>query len=676
MTDNTPDSNITPPASDNSGQNENNHQHSSRRHHTHAHGHRHESGRRFSQFVKRRDDREGRSGSSQLRKTEAFLAKQFLKITGILFILGAIWLMIGIYIPLKKITVPLSTTSILEKVTKISPPEHLTNGTLIPIIISIFFILLILVLSRRRKSVEMEAISLCAWIFAGLWWIFRYLETRNTFLLYGYFVAGSLIYLVFFLSNIVAGSYHDSPRVKKLMESTLIIANSSFYYASIVFLLYFSGLRTYEPVFTAILLISNVIIFYFAGNKNISYNKIPYLLFTGIISAMLLPWIFRMDYLLLFFAVFSVYLMVFSRYSGNQLSILLSLGAMTAMILIYLYQWIFEYLPVFFTENVLPDKLLFYKGLLSGFFVFLSVSINAKILEKVHISFSKKWFVRGTYRKILKGVFLLAVYLFSFWAFNYFISGLIPKQLIKPLIWCSFNSIYFICAILILAKQRSSFLPISFILAIILSLFLPMMGYSYTINIRDTYLESDSSFLAAFLYHYIVTGFLIILLLVLLRYVNRSFGGKKAFIKAFWVYFSLFILFLIYSEFNHLIVFLGYVRGVKIIEIITRNQQILISLLLAFCAIIILFIGFIRKTRFLRIYSLVIMAGIVAKIIIIDLPTIGPLTRTVVFLFLGAILLLISFFYSRVKHIFLAKHASHSSRRIQGSTRTIANDNS
>jgi len=158
--------------------------------------------------------------------------------------------------------------------------------------------------------------------------------------------------------------------------------------------------------------------------------------------------------------------------------------------------------------------------------------------------------------------------------------------------------------------------------------------------------------------------------------VNRSFGGKKVFIKAFWVYFSLFILFLLFSEFNHFIVFLSYVKGGKITEIIIRNHEILISLLLMICAIIILFMGFVRKTRFLRIYSLIILMGIIAKIIIIDLPTLGPLTKTVVFLFLGGMLLLISFFYSRIKHIFLSKHMSHSTKRIPGSTPTITNDNS
>jgi hypothetical protein len=513
----------------------------------------------------------------------------------------------------------------------------------------------------------LEIISLSTWILTGLWWIFKYTETGNSFLFYSYLVAASLIYLVFFLSNLVVRSYHDEPRVKRIMESILIIANSTFYYVSVAFLLYFFGHKQYEPVFTAILLIINLIIFYYAGNKKISYNHAPYLIFTGLIISMLLPWIINLNYLILFLSVFAIYLMIYSKYSGHQLSIILSLGAMAAMTLIYISKWIFEFLPSLFSENILPDTHLFYKGLIAGFFVVLSVSVNSKILMKLHIILSKKWFVRGSYRKILKAILLFAVYLLAYWVFNYFLLGLIPKQLIKTLIWCSFNSIYFIFVIVILAKQRSSFLPITFILAVFLSLFYPILVHTYNLNIRDTYLEADSTILPAFLFHYMVAGLLILLLLVLLRYVNRSFGGNKVIIEVYWVYFSLFILFLLYTEFNHIVFILSYIRGMKIAEIITRDHEILISFILMFCAFIILFMGLLRKTRFLRIYSLILLVGILAKIIIIDIPTLGHMTKMIVFLFLGVILLMISIFYSKVRHLFLSKHSSHSRRGIRGS---------
>jgi hypothetical protein len=659
MTDITPSSDLTPPVSDNPGQNETNHQHSSGRHHRHSHGHRHDQGGRFRSFGLRKDRSDDRSAGSNLRKTESFLAKQFLKIAGVLFIIGAVWMLLGVYNPLKKLAGPVDTTGFVEKVTHTESPGALSNAALFSIPLLTLFVIALLLLSRKKKSVELEFISLLAWVFTGLWWIFNYTVTRNTFLFYGFIVAGALIYLSFILANITGKGYLTSPGRNNILEWILIISNSSFYYAFIVFLLFFSGHKVYVPVFTALLLIINVIIFYFAGTKNISYNKVPYMLFTGIILSLLLPWIVKMDHLIIFFSVFSVYLMVFSRYSGNQPSILLSLGAISVMILLYVSKWIFEFLPSLFSENLLPDTHLFYKGLIAGSFVLLSVSINRNIFEKLHISFSKKWFSRGTYRKILKGAFLISAYLLSFWVFNYLISGLIPKELVKPLTWFSFNCLFFIITILVLAKQRSSFLPASFIAASALNLFYPILVQPYTVNIRDTFLESDSSFMWPFLFHYCVVGLVILLLMVFLRYVNRSFGGNKIFIKTCWVYCSLFIMFLVFTEFNHLIVMLGFVKGMRITEIITRNHEILVSFLLMICAIIILFMGFVRKTRFLRIYSLIILVGIIAKIILIDIPTLGTLTKTVVFLFFGAVLLLISFFYSRLRHLFLSKHTSH-----------------
>src|ERR1035438_5853398 len=108
-------------------------------------------------------------------------------------------------------------------------------------------------------------------------------------------------------------------------------------------------------------------------------------------------------------------------------------------------------------------------------------------------------------------------------------------------------------------------------------------------------------------------------------------------------------MFLLYTEFNHLIILLGYVRGMKFTGFIISHHEIIISLLLTFSTLIILYIGLIRKTRFLRIYSMILLAGILAKIMIIDLPTMGPITKTVLFLILGAMLLMISFFYTRVQ---------------------------
>ena len=196
-----------------------------------------------------------------------------------------------------------------------------------------------------------------------------------------------------------------------MTESAVILGNSAFYYAAVLFLTSYSGLKSYIPVFLAGMLIGSFIIFYMAGNKSIPFSRIPYLIFTGIIISMILPWFLKTDSLLLFFAVFSIYLLILSRFSGDQLSIALSLGSMAVMVMIYFYQWGHEFLPSFFAENPVPEKQLFILGLISGISVVSAVYVNYKILGKLHITFSKKWFSRHTNRKIIKGILLFAVYL-------------------------------------------------------------------------------------------------------------------------------------------------------------------------------------------------------------------------------------------------------------------------
>ena len=169
-----------------------------------------------------------------------------------------------------------------------------------------------------------------------------------------------------------------------------------------------------------------------------------------------------------------------------------------------------------------------------------------------------------------------------------------------------------------------------------MNLIYPLLVHRYNIDIRDTSLGSDSSFLNLFLYHYAVAGMLILLLFILLRYANRTFSGNKLFIKSYWVYFSLFLLFMLYAEYDHIIVMISYGKGKGIQGIMIRNREIILSFLFMLSAMVILLTGLVRKTRFLRIYSLILIVVILAKIIVVDIPTMGTRTKTFVFLYSGS----------------------------------------
>ena len=197
MTDQTPNADLSPPNPDQTGHTEHTHHHSSQGHHRHSHHHHRSSGDWFRNFGRTSRPGDRRSNSSNLRKTESLLAKHFLKIAGILFLLGAAWVIIGIYHPVEKIGGSINPITIAGNVTAMNPANHLPLATLIILLSLFLFSITVLMLSLRIKSIELELAALCIWIFTGLWWGYKYLETWNSGFLYGFIIAATLVYLSF-----------------------------------------------------------------------------------------------------------------------------------------------------------------------------------------------------------------------------------------------------------------------------------------------------------------------------------------------------------------------------------------------------------------------------------------------------------------------------------------------
>jgi uncharacterized membrane protein len=154
---------------------------------------------------------------------------------------------------------------------------------------------------------------------------------------------------------------------------------------------------------------------------------------------------------------------------------------------------------------------------------------------------------------------------------------------------------------------------------------------------------------------------LVVLLLTLLRYFKRAFAGKKILIKGFWVYLYVVGMFIILSEFDHLSIITGALNGAGIEETIMKTARIPYSMLLLLSSMIVLVIGFVLKSRFLRLFSLFILAGVGIKILVYDMFSLEPLAKMILFLIMGIVLLGISLFYPRIRQSFFQKDSSDSS---------------
>jgi hypothetical protein len=654
--------------------------------HSHSRHHRHSSTREQTpvkqyQNVKRHR-LEDQPKRERLQKIENFFTKNILSIFGIIFIAGSVWFAIITWNSMEK-TLPLtveksrnveqtitgkinSLTSPTFAPAPLKPARQLSDASFIFIIgFSLLFILVTLGISIRRKNILLKTLSFLSWILIASWLLIRFFVSIDSSIFYAFIILSAIFYGLFFFSGFV-DSYIGRSKWKYRTEYVFILLNNLLYFFAMMAILYKSGHRNYLSVFVFLLSTLHLVAFYFTDKRNLTYNKIPYLISALIIICSFLPLIIKGNSLIIFLAPLSVFLVLFSKYSRNQISVLFSLIAMFIMAIYYLYQWIFIYIPDIIISDGLWNSEIFYKGLVSSIFILPALSINNNFLKKFAFSFSKKWLSKGKYMKVLKGTLLLVVYLSGYWVFNYLIALIVKNEQLNLFTWFSYNCLYFIFYIPYLARQRSSFLRLMIIIAMISSLAYFTFIHFNIIELRNIYFETIGAPAFPFLSHYIVVALMVWVLFMLLRYFKRAFPGKKTLIKSFWVYFYLMAIFILLSEFDHAVAFFGFHNGSKTDEIIDGTNKIPYSLLLILSSMIVLIIGFLAKSRFLRLFSLVILAVVMIKILVYDVESLGPQAKMILFLIMGVLLLGISVFYPKIKRYFFQKDNAQSQESLSG----------
>jgi uncharacterized membrane protein len=153
---------------------------------------------------------------------------------------------------------------------------------------------------------------------------------------------------------------------------------------------------------------------------------------------------------------------------------------------------------------------------------------------------------------------------------------------------------------------------------------------------------------------------LIILLLVLSKYFNKAYRGKKKSIRTFWIYLSLMIIYIPVSEFHHFMAVLNYFQGNALQNLIDKSMNLFDSFIAIACILSILAVGFRIRSRFLRIYSLIFLAVVMGKILIIDMVLFDDIVKIVLYLIIGSITLVLSIFYPKFVRFFFTADSDDS----------------
>jgi uncharacterized membrane protein len=164
-------------------------------------------------------------------------------------------------------------------------------------------------------------------------------------------------------------------------------------------------------------------------------------------------------------------------------------------------------------------------------------------------------------------------------------------------------------------------------------------------NLRDSYLNQVTADfyhpgVFNFLFRYVSYLFVMPMLLICRRYVHQDFIDLKL-DKAYDLILHTVILWILSSE---LITWIDFFKG-------EQSYKLGLSLLWGAYALLLIVLGIWKKHQHLRIGAIVLFGATLLKLFFYDMQEMNTIGRTIVFVTLGILLLIISFLYNKYKHI-------------------------
>ncbi|MFA5727629.1 MAG: DUF2339 domain-containing protein, partial [Saccharofermentanaceae bacterium] len=380
-------------------------------------------------------------------------------------------------------------------------------------------------------------------------------------------------------------------------------------------------------------------------------DRTPDIIAGIIILSLVIPLLVPSAFLLLFFGCLSVLLITWSKNSGNKWGLFASLLSMVLMLFFYLFDWAFSYFPICFFGDITSAPALLIKGLISNVFVLLVIWFNRHILKKTEVGFSKKWFNRYRNVKFLKGLLLAVIYLAGYWILNYFLMVWIDNEGFRFQSWFICSCLYFLVLIPVLASQKSSYLLKTLWLALLVTLAWPAVVHFSTVILRNEFLRYAGIPSFPFYFHYVGLILLFFLLIITGYYFRKAYSNKPALLNGVWLYMILITIFLLLSEFDHLIIITHYYHGAHIEEMSLTNIRLPYSILLLVCASALLILGFLFSDRFFRIAGMIIIAVVMVKIAYLDIRGFSPTGKIILLFIVGSLLLIFSYLYPKIRDL-------------------------
>ena len=263
---------------------------------------------------------------------------------------------------------------------------------------------------------------------------------------------------------------------------------------------------------------------------------------------------------------------------------------------------------------------------------------------------------------LIPGLFLLTIYLafrieiYTYWSqlyeesidkvskFEYWNGN---RDLIMfRRIWIIIYTLFFVSLLgfLNIKKLKNrSFAKLNFILILITMLAFLGQGLLVLSDLRENYLSQPSEYFVSTFSNiwirYISIAFAVITLVVSYFYKDQSFL-KVNYSKAFDFVFHITSLWILSSELIHWLDIYG----------VGNNYKLGLSILFGLYSLFLIILGIWQRKKHLRIGAIFLFGSTLIKLFFYDVASLNTISKTIIFVSLGILLLVISFLYNKFKH--------------------------
>ncbi len=454
-------------------------------------------------------------------------------------------------------------------------------------------------------------------------------------------------YLVFFLVNILNNIKERKPF--KAVEIMMILSNNLFFFLWGMFILHDYEKGIYKGLFTVLAALFNFgWVVYLYRLKQVDKSLI-YLLIGLVMSyiSLAVPIQLNGHSITLFWTAELVILLWLSQVSGIKILRIGHLIILSLVIISLAMDW-----GNLYTQKALP--VIFNQAFITGIFVIAGlVGANFLLNREKDQEFVNYVFSVHDYKNVLAVLLLLATFIIPFIELIYQVSRFYPDGSFQIVVASVYILAYLFTVMLITrAPKWETVFSVIFVISLV-SLLLYITVYQISVtDIRFTLMFTKTITTGNFLFHYLALPFVGGILYLLNKKQAAVLSGKGN-LPSLLIWFTSFVIVFIASAELDNILILTSATSDNYYSILEMSHKVGYPILWGICAFVLISLGIKFKKKIFRIQALSLFGLILLKLFLFDVWSMSKGGRIATLVFLGIVLLVVSFLYQKLKNLLL-----------------------